>query len=176
MRKHGDVSSRVGPRGPHHLVGRVETLGQSLQAGVVDVQHHHPGAGGDLRLGLERALQAPETLEMGGADGGDDRDLGAQPCAELRDLPTPVGAHLGHEHLRARREVLVDGARQPGAVVEAARAGDDAALPGQEMGDVILRRRLPVRAGDPHHERLDASEHARRAPHVALREQLLDRS
>ena len=49
-----------------------------------------------------------------------DCDLGPEPAAERGDLTWAVGAHLGHEDLGARREVLVDGPGEAGAVVEAA--------------------------------------------------------
>ena len=74
--------------------------------------------------------------------------LGPHPLAHRADLARPVGAHLGHEHLGARRQVLVERAGQAAGVVEAGRAGQHRALPGDEVADVELRGRLAVRAGD----------------------------
>ena len=77
----------------------------------------------DLGLGLEHAVLGPEALQVHGPDGGDHRDVGADPRAQLGDLPRAVGAHLGHEDLGSLGQVLVDRPGQPGAVVEAGGTG-----------------------------------------------------
>ena len=64
--------------------------------------------------------------------------------------------------------MLVDRACQSGAVVEAARARDDVAIAREQVSDVALRRRLPVRPRDPDDERLNPGEHRRCSPDVAV--------
>ena len=76
----------------------------------------------DLGLGLDDPILGPEPLEVHGPDGRDHGDVGRAPPAQVGDLPGAVGTHLGHEHLGAIGQVLVDGPGQSGPVVEAGRA------------------------------------------------------
>ncbi len=85
--------------------------------------------------------------------------VGREQRAQLADLPRPVGAHLGDEHLCAVHQVVVDRAGQAEPVVEARRRGDHRPARRQQVGDVALGRGLAVRAGDRHHGR----SHARQA-------------
>ena len=102
----------------------------------------------DLGLGLDDALFGPEALEMDGAHGRDDGDVGRDPRAQVGDLTAPVGPHLGDEHVGALGQVLVDGARQSRPVVEARGARHHRPGAAEQVGDVALGARLAVRAGD----------------------------
>ena len=73
------------------------------------------------------------------------------------NLAGSVGPHLGDEDPRPVGEVLVDRARQAGAIVEAARRDDDPVVT-HELGEVVLRRRLAVGAGDGDDAGLDLAE------------------
>ena len=115
---------------------------------AVDVEDARVGGREDLRLGLGDRRLVLHPLEVDGADGGDRRDRRLHPLAQLGDLARSVGAHLGDEHLGARGEVLVDGAGEAGRVVEAGRRRQHRAARLDEVGDVPLRRRLAVAAGD----------------------------
>ena len=140
------TSSPVAPVVPQRTtrVPEEPAVGQLLQARVVDVEDGRLHSGEDLGLGRHDALLRPEALQVDGADGRYDPDARAHPAAQLRDLTGAVGAHLGHEHLRARSQLLIDGPGQPGAVVEAAGRGQHGPAACDEVGDVALGARLAV--------------------------------
>ena len=114
----------------------------------VDVQHGGPGHGllEDLGLGGHDAVERLHPLEVHGPDVHDGGRRRLHPPAHRADLARPERAHLGHEHLGARREVLVQRAGQATGVVEAGRAGQHRARPGGEVPQVHLRGGLAVRA------------------------------
>ncbi len=139
-------------------------------------QHARPGAGGhgrdavvvgvedgqtlrgqrldQLALGLRGGLQRAELARVGGPHDELDPDVGARDPAQLRDVAEAAGPHLHDEGARAGVGAQ-HGERGADLVVEAAAGGDDRPVEHvpEDGGQQVLRRRLALRAGDPHDER-----------------------
>ena len=102
---------------------------------IVRVQDDGVRRLGDLGLGGHNGVLALEPLEVHGADGGDHRNGGRAPAAELGDLTLAVGAHLGHEDVSPGGELFVDGPGQPDPVEGDRRQVDvDYLAPGVHAG------------------------------------------
>ena len=173
---HADVGPPVHRRAPPDPLplGRGSD-GHGGQAGVVHREDHLPCRDQDLGLGLDDAFLGAESLEMDRPDGRDHGDVRRAPAAQLGDLPGPVGAHLGDEHLGTVSQVLVDRPGQAGAVVEAGRGGHHRPGGAHQLGDVALGRGLSVGAGDAHHRRVDPGQARAGLLDEVVRQSALDR-
>ena len=73
---------------------------------------------------------------------------GGSQLAQRADLAFGVHAHLGDEDLGAGLEVLVDRRARPSRLLKLAGLRDDDVAVAEQVADVLLRRRLAVRARD----------------------------
>ena len=144
-------------------VGRQEALGgrDGGQTGgfvhealIVGVDEYEAVFGGQVTvefgLGVYHPFEAPEALDVGDADIGDEAAVGVGDAAQGLDFAGVVGAHLHDGYLALRRHAK-QGQRHPEVVVVVACGGGGAVAPSQDGVDELFGGRLAVGAGDANH-------------------------